>query len=42
MRSARGGSFVASDKIDWLDAYHEQLRKAQSPMGFLLQAQAAE
>jgi hypothetical protein len=42
MRGARGGSFIASDKIDWLDAYHEQLRKAQSPMGFLIQAQAAE
>ena len=37
-RGARGGSFVCSDKIDWLDAYAEELRKAQSPAGFLLQA----
>jgi phenylpropionate dioxygenase-like ring-hydroxylating dioxygenase large terminal subunit len=37
-RGARGGSFIASEKIDWLDAYAEELRKAQSPMGFLLQA----
>ncbi len=37
-RNARGGSFVCSDKIDWLDAYAEELRKAQSPAGFLLQA----
>ena len=38
MRGARGGSFIASEKVDWLDAYAEELRKAQSPMGFLLQA----
>ncbi len=38
VRGARGGSFIASDKVDWLDAYAEELRKAQSPMGFLLQA----
>jgi len=37
-RGARGGSFVCSDKIDWLDAYAEQMRKAHSPAGFLLQA----
>jgi AcrR family transcriptional regulator len=37
-RGARGGSFVCSDTIDWLDAYAEELRKAQSPAGFLLQA----
>jgi phthalate 4,5-dioxygenase oxygenase subunit len=37
-RGARGGSFIASEQVDWLDAYHEELRKAQSPMGFLLQA----
>jgi phenylpropionate dioxygenase-like ring-hydroxylating dioxygenase large terminal subunit len=37
-RGARGGSFIASDQVDWLDAYHEELRKAQSPTGFLLQA----
>jgi hypothetical protein len=37
-RGARGGSFIASDKVDWLDAYAEELRRAQSPMGFLLQA----
>jgi hypothetical protein len=37
-REARGGSFIASDKVDWLDAYQEELRKAQSPTGFLLQA----
>jgi phenylpropionate dioxygenase-like ring-hydroxylating dioxygenase large terminal subunit len=38
-RTARGGSFVAPENMDWLDAYAEQLRKAQSPNGFL---QAAE
>ena len=38
MRGARGGSFIASDKVDWLDAYAEELRKAQSPMSFLMQA----
>ena len=37
-RGARGGSLVCSDKIDWLDAYAEELRKAQSPAGLLLQA----
>jgi hypothetical protein len=37
-RGARGGSFICSDKVDWLDAYAEELRKAQSPTGFLLQA----
>jgi phenylpropionate dioxygenase-like ring-hydroxylating dioxygenase large terminal subunit len=37
-RGARGGSFIASEKVDWLDAYAEELRKAQSPAGFLLQA----
>jgi hypothetical protein len=37
-RGARGGSFVCADTIDWLDAYAEELRKAQSPAGFLLQA----
>ena len=37
-RGARGGSFVCSDKIDWLDAYAEQMRNAHSPAGFLLQA----
>ena len=38
MRGARGGSFIASEKVDWLDAYAEELRKAQSPMSFLMQA----
>ena len=37
-RGARGGSFIAPDSVDWLDAYAEELRKAQSPAGFLLQA----
>jgi phenylpropionate dioxygenase-like ring-hydroxylating dioxygenase large terminal subunit len=37
-RGARGGSFVCADTVDWLDAYAEELRKAQSPAGFLLQA----
>ena len=37
-RGARGGSFICADSIDWLDAYAEELRKAQSPAGFLLQA----
>ena len=37
-RGARGGSFIAADSVDWLDAYAEELRKAQSPAGFLLQA----
>jgi phthalate 4,5-dioxygenase len=40
-RGARGGSFVAPEGVDWLEAYEQELRKAQSPMGFLLQ-QAAE
>ena len=34
-RGARGGSFIASDKVDWLDAYAQELRRAQSPMDFL-------
>ena len=38
MRGARGGSFIAPDSLDWLDAYAEELRKAQSPMSFLMQA----
>jgi phenylpropionate dioxygenase-like ring-hydroxylating dioxygenase large terminal subunit len=37
-RGARGGSFIAAQSVDWLDAYAEELRKAQSPAGFLLQA----
>jgi phenylpropionate dioxygenase-like ring-hydroxylating dioxygenase large terminal subunit len=37
-RGARGGSFIAPESVDWLDAYAEELRKAQSPTGFLLQA----
>lgn len=40
-RGARGGSFIAPEGEDWLEAYDRELRKAQSPMGFLLQ-QAAE
>ena len=37
-RGARGGSFIAPDSVDWLDAYAGEMRKAQSPAGFLLQA----
>jgi phenylpropionate dioxygenase-like ring-hydroxylating dioxygenase large terminal subunit len=37
-RGARGGSFIAPENVDWLDAYADELRKAQSPAGFLLQA----
>lgn len=35
MRTARGGSFLAPDGVDWLEAYNEELRKAQSPADFL-------
>ena len=34
-RGARGGSFIAPESVDWLEAYAEELRKAQSPTGFL-------
>jgi phenylpropionate dioxygenase-like ring-hydroxylating dioxygenase large terminal subunit len=34
-RGARGGSFIAPDKVDWLDAYAHELSRAQSPMDFL-------
>ncbi|HMN79223.1 MAG TPA: Rieske 2Fe-2S domain-containing protein [Burkholderiaceae bacterium] len=35
LRGARGGSFVADDGIDWLQAYQAQLDEAASPTGFL-------
>ena len=38
-RSARGGSFIAREDVDWRDAYAAEMRKAKSPAGFL---QAAE
>ena len=34
-RGARGGAFIASAKIDWLDAYAEKLPDAKSPLGLL-------
>jgi hypothetical protein len=34
-RGARGGAFIASAKIDWLDAYAEKLQTALSPLGLL-------
>lgn len=34
LRGARGGSFVADDGIDWLQAYQAQLDDAASPTGF--------
>jgi phthalate 4,5-dioxygenase oxygenase subunit len=42
-RGARGGAFVASAKLDWLDAYAENLQTAKSPLGLLTRmALAAE
>ena len=41
MRSARGGSFIAADDIDWMDAYSTQLRTAQSPSDFLRRPEVA-
>lgn len=34
-RGARGGAFIASAKLDWLDAYAEKLQTAESPLGLL-------
>jgi phthalate 4,5-dioxygenase oxygenase subunit len=34
-RGARGGAFVASASLDWLDAYAEKLQTAKSPLGLL-------
>jgi phenylpropionate dioxygenase-like ring-hydroxylating dioxygenase large terminal subunit len=34
-RGARGGSFVAAAKLDWLDAYAEKLQTALSPLNLL-------
>ena len=34
-RGARGGAFIASAKLDWLDAYAEKLQTALSPLGLL-------
>jgi hypothetical protein len=34
-RGARGGSFIASAQLDWLDAYAEKLQTAKSPLGLL-------
>ncbi len=34
-RGARGGSFVASARLDWLAAYGEKLQTAKSPLGLL-------
>ena len=34
-RRARGGSFVAPAKLDWLDAYAEKLQTALSPLNLL-------
>ena len=41
IRGARGGSFIAPDNLDWLDAYAEELRQAQSPADFLQRPQTA-
>jgi hypothetical protein len=42
-RGARGGAFIASAKLDWLDAYAENLQTAKSPLGLLTRmALAAE
>jgi hypothetical protein len=42
-RGARGGSFIASAKLDWLEAYALNLRSAKSPLGLLMRmAEAAE
>lgn len=44
LRSARSGSFIASSKLDWWDAYIERCRGALSPQGDLkpVSAEAAE
>ncbi|HTE81299.1 MAG TPA: hypothetical protein VK634_11480 [Reyranella sp.] len=34
-RGARGGAFVAPEKVDWLDAYADKLQTALSPLGLL-------
>ena len=34
-RRARGGSFVAPETQDWLDAYADNLKTALSPLGLL-------
>jgi phthalate 4,5-dioxygenase len=34
-RRARGGSFVAAARLDWLDAYAQNLKIALSPLGLL-------
>ena len=34
-RGARGGSFVAAARLDWLDAYAEKLQTALSPLNLL-------
>ncbi len=41
MRSVRGGSFIAPDGVDWIDAYHAQLQQAQSPTDFLQRPETA-
>jgi hypothetical protein len=42
-RGARGGSCIASAKLDWLEAYALNLRQAKSPLGLLARmAEAAE
>jgi phthalate 4,5-dioxygenase oxygenase subunit len=40
MRTARGGSFIVGDDVDWLEAYNAQLSKAQSPAEFLERSEA--
>ena len=37
---ARGGAFIASASMDWLDAYAEKLQTALSPLGLLTAAAA--
>lgn len=38
-RTARGGTFVAPDDIDWREAYARQVEVSRSPGGFLLAAE---
>ena len=34
-RGARGGAFVASAELDWLEAYRQKLQTAKSPLDLL-------
>jgi hypothetical protein len=41
VRTARGGSFIAPEGVDWMAAYHAQLQQAQSPADFLQRPETA-